>query len=85
MLAAGNDLEHPRIGMAVSRKVSPRAVTRNRIKRQVRETFRLTVDELPSIDIVVMARRDAAQADNEQIRHSLASHWQRLIRKCNAS
>jgi hypothetical protein len=32
-----------------------------------------------------MARRDVAQADNEQIRHSLASHWQRLIRKCNGS
>jgi hypothetical protein len=35
-----NALTHSRIGIAVGRKVAPRAVDRNRIKRLVRETFR---------------------------------------------
>ncbi|MDX1443649.1 MAG: ribonuclease P protein component [Gammaproteobacteria bacterium] len=85
LLAAGNELDCPRIGLAVSRKVSNRAVGRNRIKRQVREAFRHHADELPPIDIVVMAKRDAAGADNEAIRKSLATHWRRLTRKCSGS
>lgn len=85
MLATANDFDHPRIGMAVSRKVSNRAVGRNRIKRQVREAFRHVSAELPRIDIVVMAKRDAANADNSELRASLANHWQRLTKKCSGS
>ena len=85
LLAAANDLGHPRIGMAVSRKVSNRAVARNRIKRQVRESFRHAEAGLPWIDIVVMAKRDAAGADNSEIRESLSRHWQRLTTKCSDS
>src|SRR5699024_1996593 len=39
-----------RLGLAVSRKVSPRAVERNRIKRQIRESFRRHRPDLPNVD-----------------------------------
>jgi len=84
LLAIRNDNE-PRLGLAVSRKVSPTAVGRNRIKRQVRESFRTRQASLPGIDIVVMARREAAGAPSAQLRRSLERHWQRLAQRCDAS
>jgi len=46
--------EYPRLGLAIGRKASPRAVVRNRIKRIVRDVFRHA--SLPALDIVVVAR-----------------------------
>src|SRR5262249_27081082 len=52
-----NGLEYSRIGIVVSRKVSRRAVVRHRIKRLVREVFRLNKAAFcKGIDFVIVAR-----------------------------
>ncbi|HEX2567367.1 MAG TPA: ribonuclease P protein component [Burkholderiales bacterium] len=43
----------PRLGLLVTRKHSPRAVERNRIKRCIREAFRLSQESLGPIDLLV--------------------------------
>ena len=54
--ALPNGLAHPRIGLSTSRKVGT-AVRRNRIRRLLREAFRLMQHDLPrGYDLVVVVR-----------------------------
>ena len=61
----------PRLGLAVSRKVDPHAVGRNRIKRVLRDLFRHQRQRLGAGAYVVVARPAAAQADNDGLRSAV--------------
>ena len=66
-LALPNEQGVTRIGLTVSTKVG-NAVTRVRIRRMLRELFRKRRDQLPpSIDLVMIARASAAEADFAQM------------------
>jgi ribonuclease P protein component len=58
----------PRLGLAVSRKVDPDAVGRNRIKRVMRDRFRHLRSELLPGAYVLVARVPAGKADNSALR-----------------
>ncbi|MFH1230744.1 MAG: ribonuclease P protein component [Planctomycetota bacterium] len=52
-----NDLGYSRLGIAVSKKVFRKAVNRNRIRRLIREAFRLNKNQLPKgLDIIISIR-----------------------------
>ena len=70
----------PRLGLAVSRKVDARAVARNRIKRVLRERFRLLRAQLAGGDYVVVARVGASTARAEQ----LAEAFVQTLRRAGA-
>ncbi|HLT13698.1 MAG TPA: ribonuclease P protein component [Marinobacter sp.] len=80
ILAAPNNLGHARVGLIFSKKNLRHAVQRNRIKRQVRETFRLQQD-LPSLDIIVLGRQGLGQLENPDVRSSLNDIWRRVKKK----
>ncbi len=75
-----NALPQARLGLAISKRVSKRAVERNRIKRLVRESFRRVRRELPPIDLVLMARAQAADLPGAQLLAELDTLWSRLLR-----
>ncbi|MBB1088655.1 ribonuclease P protein component [Lysobacter sp. SG-8] len=66
-----------RLGLAVSRKVDPRAVGRNRIKRALRESFRGHRHRLPAGDYVVVARPAAARETGDRLRQAFENLLQR--------
>jgi len=79
VLARINEGGLSRLGMAVSRQTDRRAVGRNRIKRVVRESFRLRyVHSKACLDIVILPRRETATMCNKKLFDSLNRHWSRL-------
>ncbi|QWF71197.1 ribonuclease P protein component [Methylomonas paludis] len=82
VLAIRNDLSYSRLGLAIAKKTIKKAVARNRIKRTARESFRLQRQHIVGIDIVVLARGDAASAPLLVLRKSLEKHWLKLVERC---
>ncbi|WP_217475682.1 ribonuclease P protein component [Stutzerimonas stutzeri] len=80
LLVRENGLPHPRIGLVIGKKSVKLAVERNRIKRQLRETFRLHQTELTGWDIVVISRKGLADLDNPELARQFAKLWKRLSR-----
>ena len=83
LLARPNGLAHPRLGLAVSTKCAKQAVSRHRIKRLVRESFRKHRMALPALDIVVICRPVIQRMTNSQVLIALEKHWQTLRRQYN--
>lgn len=85
VLATPNHLQHPRLGLAISRKVARSAVARNRIKRVVRESYRHWQSRLDSLDIVVLGRAGVATQSKQTLRAALDTLWMELNRQCAGS
>ncbi len=55
-----NGLAFPRLGLSVAKKKVRKANARNRIKRVLREAFRLSKSDLPpGVDLIIVARGPA--------------------------
>ena len=72
MKALPNGLSLSRYGFSVSKRVGNKAVTRNRVKRLLREILRLTPLE-SGWDIIFIARHAAASAQYTELKKSVES------------
>lgn len=53
IIAVPNTLSGPRLGIAIAKRLVPRATDRNYLKRIVRESFRHNLASLGAVDVVV--------------------------------
>jgi ribonuclease P protein component len=67
-----------RLGMAVGARAAGNAVSRNRIRRLIRESFRMHREELPPVDLLVTAKPAARAAGNREILESLEAFWRKI-------
>ncbi|GAB7530435.1 ribonuclease P protein component [Pseudomonas sp. 3A(2025)] len=80
ILARDNDLEHPRLGLVIGKKSVKLSVERNRLKRLIRESFRLHQDNLVGWDIVIVARKGLGDLGNPELIQHFSKLWKRLAR-----
>jgi ribonuclease P protein component len=85
VLATPNQLQHPRLGLAISRKVARTAVARNRIKRVIRESFRHWQQRLGTLDIVVLGRANVSACSKRDLNTALENLWTELNKLCAGS
>ncbi|MGK0442524.1 MAG: ribonuclease P protein component [Pseudohongiellaceae bacterium] len=82
-LTKPNRLSHPRLGLVIAKKNVRLAAQRNRVKRIIRESFRLNQANIPALDIVILARHGIDHMDNATLHQMIANMWQQLHRKVN--
>lgn len=77
LLYRANTVGHARLGLALSKKAIAKAHDRNRVKRMIRETFRVRT-QLPAIDVIVLAKFGVAKTNNSVMMNKLSQAWNRL-------
>ncbi|WP_328803624.1 ribonuclease P protein component [Aquipseudomonas ullengensis] len=81
LLARENDLNHPRLGLVIGKKSVKLSVERNRLKRLIRDSFRLNQELLGGLDIVVVARKGLGDLHNPELHEQFGKLWKRLARQ----
>ncbi|PCJ31873.1 MAG: ribonuclease P protein component [Gammaproteobacteria bacterium] len=75
ILTVENSVGHPRLGLAIAKKHLKLANRRNRLKRIIRESFRLHQSDFANIDIVVLTRHDITKRSSDELWQALERHW----------
>ena len=71
-----NQLEYPRIGYSIPKRGTKLAFRRNRLKRLVKEAFRLNAHQLPKMDLIVLVQNES---QDEVLSATLDAGFSKLI------
>lgn len=74
-----NGLESPRIGISIGKKNVKKAVSRNKLRRAIKESFRRNYNLLPAIDMIFVIRKEASLDSYTCFTDELNKKWQQLI------
>jgi len=82
-LILGNwtELEQARLGVIVAKKNIAKANQRNRIKRLIRETFRVKKSSFAPVDLVVMARKGLQLLENSECQPYIHDLMDEIVKK----
>lgn len=85
ILARFNNSNNPRLGITLAKKRVKYAHERNRLKRVIRESFRLERHSFPNIDIVVVGKSGLDKMTNQELFSLLSKLWKKLASRCEKS
>lgn len=78
-----NEYDRPRLGIVISKRNCALAVNRNRIKRVIREQFRLNRHLLSTIDLVVFLKSSSQKISDQELCACLKKLFSQLIMLCS--
>ncbi|WP_367674873.1 ribonuclease P protein component [Buchnera aphidicola] len=70
-------ISHSRIGIIISKKNIKKSNERNRIKRLVRETFRISQNRLIPMDYIVIVKKESMNLNNSKLMELLKQLWKK--------
>jgi ribonuclease P protein component len=74
VILSKSETEEKKFGFIVSKKVSSKAVSRNRVKRISREQVRLMLPRIrKGVNIIIIAKKEALKQDSKKIKAELES------------
>ncbi len=76
-----NTYEQPRVGMAITKRKVPTAVSRNLIKRQIREQFRLKSSILENKDIVFIVKKSIKNLNKIELKNEIINILKKIEKK----
>ena len=76
-----NTHEQPRVGMAITKRKVPTAVSRNLIKRQIREQFRVKASILENKDIVFIIKNSIKGLSKLELKNEINNIFKKLEKK----
>jgi ribonuclease P protein component len=85
LLARFNTSNNPRMGITLAKKRVKHAHDRNRLKRVIRESFRLERHSFPNIDIVVVGKSGLDKLSNQELFSLMSKLWKKLASRCEKS
>ncbi len=74
-------LQQPRLGLIISKRLAPRAVTRNTIKRVIREAFRHKQGQLAARDYVFRLHSPVGSRTLTQLKRAVRAEADALLDK----
>lgn len=75
MLYYPNCYKYARLGFIISKHNVKYSYQRNRIKRLIRESFRLTQNKLPSMDFIIIIKKTISLMKNKIIMEKIQQLW----------
>ncbi|EKD77940.1 MAG: Ribonuclease P protein component [uncultured bacterium] len=85
LIGLRTDRGYPRLGMVINKKNCALSVDRNRIKRVIREKFRLSQHLLLSVDVIVQLRSSSEKISDQEQNECLEKLFSQLIAHCDGS
>jgi len=76
-----NEKTTARLGLSIGKRFAKNAVTRNTIRRIIRESFRKHQYSLEGLDIIVLAKLHVDKLSKAELREGIEQLWQKLMKR----
>ena len=80
-----NLLQRPRLGLVVGKKTAKLSVSRNYMRRVLREFFRLNQQEICNVDLVIRVQKKFSKVDFTQIKKEFDTLTSKLNQRVNVN
>lgn len=80
-----NSVTHPRLALAIAKRLTGNAICRNYVRRRLKECFRLSQHDLSACDILVKLKRPVRALSRQQLNDLILRAWNLFCKRLEPS